>query len=175
MKKLLLLLAFPILWSCEGDRGPMGPPGLDGTNILGQTFEYENVDFNYDFNANLFTRILDIPPEIAIEPSDAILVYRLEIQNVNGNSVETWSLIPQNFFLPEGTIQYVYNHTDLDVELLIDGNFDLSNLDFGFTDNQVFRFVVLPSDFANDPKKDLSTYNQLTQALESEKLSLKEF
>ncbi len=58
----------------------------------------KTLDFNYDFNANLFTRILDIPPEIAIEPSDAILVYRLEYKMLTEIVLKRGVLIPQNFF-----------------------------------------------------------------------------
>ncbi|HEY9183841.1 MAG TPA: hypothetical protein VIM94_00790 [Salegentibacter sp.] len=75
-------------------------------------------------------------------------------------------MIPQNFFLDQGTIQYVYNHTDVDVELIIDGNFDLSNLDAGFTQDQVFRFVIVPSDFAESTGLDVANFNAVMNALD---------
>ncbi|MDQ7916708.1 collagen-like protein [Mesonia sp. MT50] len=169
MKKFFLgIMIAAGLMACEGDRGPQGPPGV---NVVGQTYEYEHVDFIYEPANNLYATILNVPPEIEVLTSDAILVYRLEVQN----NVETWSLIPQNFFLPQGTIQYVYNHTDADVELLIDGDFNLSGLDTGFTTNQIFRFVVIPSDFARDPKINIETYDELEKAVHQQDFQLKEF
>ncbi|MGO1585653.1 MAG: collagen-like protein [Mesonia sp.] len=173
MKKLFLgIMIAAGLMACEGDRGPQGSPGV---NIVGQTYEYENVDFGYEPSKNLYATILNVPSEIKVLTSDAILVYRLEEQLVDGNLIETWSLIPQNFFLPQGTIQYVYNHTDVDVELFIDGDFNLSGLDTGFTNNQIFRFVVIPSDFARDPKINIETYDELEKAVHQQDFQLKEF
>ena len=153
MKKIftLLLISVFVLSSCgnDGAVGPQGPPGangLDGLDGLGYTFE-ETVTFDYFSNENLYSAIIPISDDIATEQpeADAVLVYRLEVLTDEGVEFDTWSLIPQNFFIEEGTIQYVYNHTASDVEIIIDGNFDLSNLDAGFTENQTFRVIVIPS------------------------------
>ncbi|GAB2772384.1 collagen-like protein [Salinimicrobium soli] len=164
MKKIFYLLTLVsfTLASCS-DEGPPGPPGEPGVNIVGQTFEFENVDFNYDGDFNLYSYFITIPAEIEVLPSDAILVYRREILD----GAETWSLIPQNFFLDEGIIQYVYNHTDADIELIIDGNFDLSTLSTAWTDDQFFRFIVIPSDFALDTGVDVSDMNAVLSELEN--------
>lgn len=161
MKKLLSLLicATFVLTSCgdDGPPGPPGPPGEDGLYTVGVTYRY-NVEFTYYPNENLYAALLEFPPT---EPSDGILVYRRAlIQNV-----ETWSLIPQVFFLPEGIIQYVYTHTDEDVELIIDGNYNLANLSNQYTRNQVFRVIVVPSDFeasgidVNDMEAVMRSFN----------------
>ncbi len=151
MKKIFVFLAITsslIFASCEGDQGP---PGLDGINILGQVFE-ANVDFGYDGSTNLFSSgIITIPNNIEVFESDVILVYRFEEQViVGGQATDVWSPLPQNFFLNNGDIiQYVFNHTFVDVEVLIDGNFDLSTLGTGFTDDQIFRIAVVPAEFAD--------------------------
>ena len=158
MKKILAIICFIsfAVTSCStegppGPRGPQGPAGedgLDGLDGLGYTFE-RTVDFEYDEEANQYSAIIDIPMEVETinEEADAVLVYRLEtLEDTDGNPLDGWSLIPQNFFLEEGTIQYVYNHTVGDVEIILDGNYDLSNLDSGFTDGQTFRVIVVPSD-----------------------------
>lgn len=173
MKKLLTSLAIItfLLASCEGDRGPQGPegpPGEDGDGLLGYTYE-RTVNFDYFEEDNLYSAVIEIPDEVNTpEPaSDAVLVYRLEVLEDDDGEFDTWSLIPQNFFLDEGTIQYVFNHTDIDVEILIDGNFDISNLDAGFTDGQTFRIVVLPSaDFAQKNNIDISSYSEVMEALD---------
>ncbi|MBT8295164.1 MAG: hypothetical protein KJO51_01995 [Gramella sp.] len=153
MKKLLSLLmlaSFFFVACSDGDQGPpgpQGPPGVDGLDGLGYTYE-RTIDFDYFADVNYYSQLIDIPDEVAtFEPeSDAVLVYRLELLDANdGGTIDSWSLIPQNFFIDEGTIQYVYNYTVTDVEIIIDGNFDLSGLSSQFTDDQTFRIIVLPS------------------------------
>src|SRR5699024_11013019 len=98
------------------------------------------------------------PDDIETLESDAILAFRMEVDG----GVETWSLLPQVFFVKgKGTITYVYNHTPDDIELLIDGNFDLSGLSPDFTDAQVFRFVVVPSDFSDPQSMGIKTLSDL--------------
>lgn len=165
MKKISLLFAFIAftLTSCSSDEpGPQGPPGEPGINIVGQTFEFEDVDFTYFADGNFYATVIDIPAEIEVLESDAILVYRREV--IDGS--ETWSMIPQNYFLDEGIIQYVFNYTATDIELLIDGNYDLSGLDGAFTQNQFFRFIVVPSDYATATGVDVSDYDAVMKSLE---------
>lgn len=153
MKKILSLIVLTSLFfvSCSdgdpGPQGPQGPPGEDGLDGLGYTYE-RTVDLDYIAEFNYYSQIIDIPDDVAtIEPeSDAVFVYRLELVEADGGgTIDTWSLLPQNFFLDEGIIQYVFNHSASDVEIIIDGNYDLSGLDSGFTDAQTFRIVVIPS------------------------------
>ncbi len=170
MKKFLSLIVLTSLFfvACSdgdpGPQGPQGPPGEDGLDGLGYTFE-RTIDLEYLSDVNYYSQLIDIPAEVdTFEPeSDAVLVYRLELLDAEGGgTVDSWSLIPQNFFLEEGTIQYVYNHTVADVEIIIDGNFDLSGLSSQFTDDQTFRIVVLPSaTFEANADVDFSNFNQV--------------
>lgn len=162
MKNIFFTLAISIffLTACEG---PQGPPGQDGINILGQTFE-RTVNFQYNNSNGLQEVLVTVPNNIEVYESDAILVYRLD-GVVNGN-VDLWSLIPQNYFLEDGKImQYVYNHTFFDILLMIDGNFDLTTLGAQFTQNQTFRFVIVPSDFAQTTGVDIGDYQAVMNAL----------
>lgn len=162
MKKILLTLATAVVLftSCEG---PQGPPGLDGINILGQTFE-RTVNFQFNNQTGLQENLVTIPSFIEVYESDAILVYRLDGQLPN--NVKLWSLIPQNFFLSEGRIiQYVYNHTFFDILLMIDGNFDMATVPSNFTQNQTFRFVVVPSEFATTSGVNVHDYHAVMSAL----------
>ena len=162
MKKVTLLFGALIaifFISCEGPAGPPGFDGLDGLDgldgadgIQGQVFEVENVDFNYDAGGDIYSYIITFSDFTSFEvfESDAVLVYRFDgtVEYDDNTTADAWSLIPQNFFLPEGTIQYTNAHNFIDVEIFIDGNFDLSNLDPAFTNDQLFRIVILPSEFA---------------------------
>ena len=181
MKKATLLLgSFLTLFliSCEGPQGPPGFDGFDGLDgaqgpagedgIQGQVFEIDGVNFGYDANSNLHSAIINFGDNTDFEvfESDAVLVYRFdgEIELDDGSFANAWSLIPQNFFLDEGTIQYTAAHNFIDVELFIDGNFDLSNLNTDFTDNQFFRVVIVPSVFLTS-KMDKSNIDSVMNSL----------
>ena len=153
MKRILSLftLLALLLTACEGDPGPIGPqgpPGFDGINAdeyAAQSYEI-NIDFQYFSDTGLQEALINLPYDLL--DSDVVLVYRLEaIVEIDGIPTEAWSALPQNFFLEDSNIiQYIFNHTFADVELLIDGNFDLSTLSSEFTQNQRFRIVILPAD-----------------------------
>ncbi|MGI0106334.1 hypothetical protein [Salinimicrobium sp. WS361] len=168
MKKIFLLFAFATfsLTSCsdDGEVGPQGPPGEPGVNIMGQTFgDLTARNFTFDSDFNLYNHFFQIPADVEIYESDAILAYRLEVID----NVETWSLLPKTYFLEDGRIiQYSFNHTDEDVEVLITGNFDLETLSVDYLQNQYFKFVVVPSEFIDEMSIDISNHDAVMQALD---------
>jgi len=149
MKQLFLFLAVTttlLFTACEGDTGPPGDPGV---NILGQVFEVTTT-LDFDAGSGTYSKVLTIPSNIEVFESDVILVYRLEkvVGAPDGGNADAWAPLPQNFFLDNGDIiQYIFNHTFFDVEIIIDGDYDPSILSLDFTDNQVFRIAVVPSEF----------------------------
>nr|WP_298927639.1 collagen-like protein [uncultured Allomuricauda sp.] len=162
--------------SCEGPTGPPGFDGFDGVDgqdgldgIQGQVVEIDGVNFGYDVDGNIFSTLINFGDETNYEvrEADAVLVYRFDgtIDLDDNSTADAWSQIPQNFFLPEGTIQYVFAHTFVDLEIFIDGNFDLSAISTDFTDNQSFRIVFVPSVFANSSKMDTSNIENVMSAL----------
>ena len=173
-----ILGAFLVLFivACEGPAGPPGFDGLDGLDgldgepgIQGQVIEVDGVNFGFDPDANLFSTIIAFSDITNFEvfESDAVLVYRFDgtVDLDDGSTADAWSQLPQNFFLAEGTLQYVFAHTFVDVELFIDGNFDLSGLSTDFTDNQSFRIVIVPSQFADASRMDTSNLSAVMSAL----------
>ncbi|WP_222983777.1 collagen-like protein [Flagellimonas meishanensis] len=179
MKKFNTIIGALVVLFIVACEGPQGPPGFDGRDgldgldgldgIQGQVVEVDGVNFGYDVEGNIWSTLINFSDVTNFEvfESYAVLVYRFDglIDLNDGSTADAWSQIPQSFFLPEGTIQYVSAHTFLDVELFIDGNFDLSILDPGFTDNQSFRIVFVPSEFANSPEIDLSNIQNVLSAL----------
>lgn len=179
MKKITLLFgAFLTLFliSCEGPQGPPGPPGLDGfdgidgeAGIQGQVFEVNGVNLGYDVEGNLFQTALAFQDYTSFEvlPNDAVLVYRFDgvAGFPDGSEFNSWGLLPQNFFLEGGTIQYVTSHTEKDVQILIDGNFDLANISTDFTDDQIFRIVIIPGVAAATAKMDRSNIESVMKSL----------
>nr|WP_298997816.1 collagen-like protein [uncultured Allomuricauda sp.] len=176
MKKInTIFSAFLLLFivACEG---PEGPPGFDGApgppgepGIQGQVIEVDGVNFGFDPDNNLFSALIAFSDvtDFEIFESDAVLVYRFDgtIDLDDGSTADAWTQIPQSLFLPEGTIQYVFAHTFVDVELFIDGNFDLSGISTDFTDNQSFRIVILPSEFADSSRMDTSNLSAVMSAV----------
>lgn len=182
MTKFNTILGICLLFLVAACEGPVGPPGFDGLDgldgldgvdgqdgIQGQVIEVDGVNFNYDVTGNIYNTLISFADITNFEvfESDAVLVYRFDntVDLNDGSTADVWSQIPQSFFLPEGSIQYVAAHTFVDVELFIDGNFDLSALDVGFTDNQSFRIVIVPSVFANSSKLDTSKLSNVMDAL----------
>ena len=179
MNKFSTILGAVIVFvfaACEGPQGPPGFDGLDGLDgapgapgIQGQVVEVEGVDFGYDAQANLFSTLITFSDVTNFEvfESDAVLVYRHDgvIELSDGSTADAWTQIPQNYFLNEGTIQYVFAHTFVDVELFIDGNFDLSTLSTDFTDNQLFRIVFIPSEYAQSADFDASNIESVMSKL----------
>jgi hypothetical protein len=149
MKKLttmILLFASAFILSCEG---PMGPPGEDGTNLLGTIFELEG-DFQPSNNYELF---FDFPNNFEIYDTDVVLVYILwDVVNLNGKNTDVWRLLPQTIVLDEGVIQYNFDYTVNDVRIFLEATIPFSELLPAETQDQVFRIAVLPADFIASKK-----------------------
>ncbi|MGB7393341.1 MAG: collagen-like protein, partial [Pricia sp.] len=149
--------------SCEGDPGPPGRDGLEGPQgpagegEFARVFEVDGVDFVYIDEQNLYETILtfDDFTSFDVQPNDGILVYQFDraVDFDNGNTENVWNLIPQSFFTEQGTVQFTSGYTATDVEILISGNFDLIDLDTGFTQDQIFRIVIVPG-IAAEAKMD---------------------
>ena len=148
MKNILFVLAITSSFffsSCEGDPGPPGEPGI---NILGQVFEV-TVDFTV---GNDFQQLVTIPSNVEVFESDVLLVYWLEdvVPDGSGGTLDLWSPLPQTIYLDGGgSFQYTFNHSFIDVLLFLQGDVDLSTLGSGFTNDQIFRIAVVPSEFAD--------------------------
>lgn len=159
MKKAIILgLVGSLVAACEDERGPAGP----GDDSLGQVFEVD-LSFDYDSENRFWITGTGIPSDIVVYESDVVLAYRFVDELPNGDFV--WEMLPNVYFLEGGTIQYVFNHTVADVELIIDGNFDLRDLHPDYTDDQLFRFVVAPAAFVTENKVDLTDYEAVVEAL----------
>ena len=146
MKRLLSLFTVFALFfiACEGPQGPPGFDGLDGLDgldgaiIASSAFEIE-IDFN---DANYYEFIEAYGFEVL--PSDVTLVYILW-ETDNGQDI--WRLMPQTTYLnDDSTLVYNFDFTQDDVRFFLDGTADFSTLDDVWTQDQVFRVVVVPAD-----------------------------
>lgn len=170
MKKLNLFLGALItvfFISCEGPQGPPGFDGFDGVdgldgadgiNILGQVVDIEGT-FTLDNDYSIF---YEFPQSIEVFESDVVLVYMLwdVTEDSNGELVDIWRLMPQTRILDQGLLQYNFDYTFFDVNIFLESDFDLSTLQAGDTDNQVFRIAILPAE-STTGKLDTSNINSV--------------
>jgi hypothetical protein len=143
MKKILLLLSLSILLllsSCY----------IENDNIqvasLSQVFE-TTVDFT---NSNDYSQLVNIPLDIEVYESDVILVYWLEdvISDGTGGTFDVWTPLPQTIYTTQGSFQYSFNHTFIDVFLFLQGDINLDSLSSNLTNNQTFRIAIVGAEFA---------------------------
>lgn len=169
MRNLILFIAISstiLFVSCKGERGPQGPPG--GVEYA-KVFEKTVRDFSYDNTYNqLFSDFYAFP--FTVYESDAVLAYHYEGQTDigNGETADVWTQLPQSVFYNDGTgdfFQYNFNHTFVDVQFTIEGNFPLTNIDPADSKNQTFRIAVVPSEFAktNPSMNDILEVMEMTE------------
>ena len=146
MKRLFsLFTVFALLFiACEGPQGPPGFDGLDGLDgldgaiIASSAFEIV-IDFNADNNYEYIEAY-----GFEVLPSDVTLVYILWDTD---NGQDIWRLMPQTTYLnDDSTLVYNFDFTQNDVRFFLDGTTDFSTLDNVWTQDQVFRVVVVPAD-----------------------------
>ena len=143
MKKIitLLVLATFILTSCEGPQGPPGFDGFDGEDgglIVANAFQIE-VDFTAANNYEIIEAY-----GFEVLPYDVTLVYNAWDTDNLGNPI--WRLLPQIIEFNEGQLQYNFDFTQDDVRIFLDGTIDFGLLGNEWTQNQLFRVVVIPAD-----------------------------
>jgi hypothetical protein len=157
MKKIFILFAVVGLVafsSCTGDDGQQGPPGEDGLpGYINKVFEVVNVNFN---TSNDFLNTYDLTQPI--NSDDSILVYEL-VDTSDG--IDTWALLPQVYYLPQGTAQYNYNFSFDRFTILMDASFDMKLLPNSYTSGKIFRVVIIPGQMTSKSvnKVDYSDYN----------------
>ncbi|MBU2940503.1 hypothetical protein KO494_13225 [Lacinutrix sp. C3R15] len=141
MKRILstLFVFALLLTSCQGEDGI---DGEDGGIFVASSFEIE-IDFNAANNYEYFEDY-----GFYVYPSDVTLVYILW-ETADGQDV--WRLMPQQVTFDEDTaneseLTYNYDFTQNDVRFFLDGTVDLSAIGSEWTQNQVFRVVVIPAE-----------------------------
>jgi len=139
----------------RGPQGPVGPEGAPGES--GYVFEWSNINFTADNDYEVF---LEYPEDFEVYDSDVALVY---ITKDYGEVI--WKALPQSVIHPNGLLQYNFDFTKYDVRLFLNADFDLDILGAVDTDGWVARVVVVPGNFWNTGRIDLSDYNAVKEAL----------
>lgn len=170
MKKFTLLLmllgAGLFLESCyvenEGPPGPRGFDGRDGLDGLdGQDGEEAYVfEYQFDFIADDYSRILPLPDDFTMLETDVALVYFL--WSVENDGTEIWRQLPQTLITSDGLLQYNFDFTIYDVSVWLDADFPLGFLGSEYLDNWIARVVVVPAQYGRgEPVVDLTNYEEV--------------
>ncbi len=152
MKKIILLFTVVGVFGFQSCSGPEGPQGPTGYNVEAEVFEVF-ADFT---TTNNFSTLVNLNPTIL--SSDMILVYRrFDIYN----GADVWRLIPQTVYLSQGNLDYNFDFTKNDINLFLDSDFDLRTLSAQYTQNQLFRIVIIPGYFSSRNAIDLNNYHEV--------------
>ncbi|WP_062055626.1 hypothetical protein [Aquimarina longa] len=160
---ILLCITTFISTSCSSDDDRID---LD---TIGKTFEVAKINFTSDNN---ISRIgVTIPNTIEVFESDVALVYVRDPQISSNERADAWEPLPRTFFFDNnGYAQFRYNfifdadRNIFDIEIILESD-NFAALDTTFTQNQVFRVVIVPSSFPKNSKVDLSDINAVKSAL----------
>ena len=111
--------------------------------------------------ANSYSRIITLNPPIY--SSDMVLVYR-SFDVINNQNV--WRQLPQTVYIAQGELDYNFDFTRNDINLFLDSNFDLATLGAAYSQNQLFRVVIIPGYFSNKSNKEVNfnDYNSVVRA-----------
>lgn len=139
-----LLLGFVMLAGCRGERGPAGPPGPAGPagpggGEGGLTRDVFEVTAQLTSQNEFFEAFVLEPP---IEAEDVVLVYLLWDFS---DGTDIWRPLPVTIFDNSGTFIYNFDFTTDDFAIFIEGDFNLASLGPEWTEDQIFRIVVLES------------------------------
>ncbi|RZJ64579.1 MAG: hypothetical protein EOO45_18680 [Flavobacterium sp.] len=159
MKKIFLLLTVGILslTSCNNDDDFVNTTPVGDGDTVGETFDLNNVNLTFDPNTGRYAylTIFDRP----IVSSDVVLVYRRYMDD----GFNVWQSIPRTIYFDNGDeLDYDFNFSVNDVLIYATGNFDVGFAP-GFTQNQQFRIVIVPSDFVSGV--DVNNYNEVARKM----------
>ncbi|UJH91486.1 collagen-like protein [Antarcticibacterium sp. 1MA-6-2] len=179
MKKIftLLFVSTILFSSCSeegprGPEGPQGPPGEDGAGSrTGLVLDFNPVDLNA---GNDYSILIDFnDQDVTVRETDAVFVYLKvdEDGTADGLPVEVFRLLPQTYYVEDGEVQYNYDFTFFDVSIFMDGTANFENLDPAYTQDQVFRVVILPASMA--ASLDTSNMNNVLKAMNVQEKEVK--
>lgn len=146
--------------------GPMGPPGVDGDNLLSTVIEIEG---NFT-PANNYLLYYSFPSKLNVYDSDVVLAYILweTASTNNGGTTDVWRPLPQTVILNDGVLQYNFDYTTADVQIFLEGTTDFNKLRPAETHNQIFRIVVVPAAFLKKTTIDFKDYDAVMNSIETE-------
>jgi hypothetical protein len=124
-------------------------------DTISEVFEFTGVNFN---TQNNFSVNLVYPHQIYT--SDMVLVYHL--YEVSGGQ-DVWRLMPQTYYLDYGDeLDYNFEFNTNFSKVFLGSNFNLNDLHASWSQDQVFRVVVIPGFFVNKTANPVNFNNYHT-------------
>ena len=153
----------------QGPEGPQGPQGEPGDALVGTVLDLEVSNFNADNN---YTLSVDFNAEdVEVWETDAVLVYMAfgQYEDPDGIPYYVWRQLPQIIYTDDGEqIQYTFEYSFFDLNIILESSIPYANfntIDATYTDNQLFRVIIVPADFAETQSVDISNYNAVMEKL----------
>lgn len=157
-KFIFSAIAFFLLLTGCGERGPVGPEGPRGPQgpagpeVLPVSFEFE-ADLLQSTNFEYFQ---EIPEDIEVFESDVMLAYVLE-DYIEEDDLEVWRKLPLTEFNNSGTTILDFDYTVADIRIFQHANYGLGAADQ--YEGLLIRAVHVPAEMLTTMK-----LNNLTSA-----------
>ena len=133
--------------------------------MIGQGFEVQ-ASFT---ESNDYSQIFEFPASIEVFSTDIVMAYLLwDVDPNTGNDI--WQQLPVSVFFSDGELQYAFDHTLIDIKLFLTGDTDLSTVSSDFTQDQIFRVVILPVEYVQSENVDLQSPGEVMQAVGEENI-----
>ena len=162
MKRIILLLAITTTFLFQG----CTTNEEIKAEILAEVFEV-TTSFN---PTNNYSKLITLNPPLY--RGDMVLVYRL-FGVINGQDL--WRQLPQAVYLQQGELNYNFDFTRNDINIFLESDFDLTTLGAAWSQNQVFRVVIIPGYLSNKNSKavDFNDYNAVVNAFNIKESQIK--
>lgn len=171
MKKIYLLpllIGALFFQACEG---PMGPPGIDGMDGVDGV---DGEDGGLFLSTVLETSVNFTEEEgfqaafnLEIYEDDNLMIYKAIGADEEENIV--WMPLPQTLFLEDGLVIYNYYFTSKFFSIFMDSSIPPADLPAEYTNDQYFRIVVIPGQFAEESARiDWNDYRSVMKWLGKE-------
>ena len=165
MKKYYLLLCIIGALGFQACEGPQGPPGIDGMDGTPGVDGEDGIDGGLFLSSVLETSINFTEENeyragflFEIPEADNLLIYLALEVDEEENVV--WMPLPQTFFVGEGMVIYNYYFTREYFSIFLNTTVAASELTADFTENQVFRVVVVPGQYLEEAARvDFNDYH----------------
>lgn len=168
MKKFYLLILIVGAFSFQACEGPEGPPGIDGLDgVDGVDGEDGGLFLSTVLEASVnFTEEnqYQVAYGLEIYEGDNLLVYVALGLDEQENII--WMPLPQTFFVEGGMVIYNYYFTKSYFSIFLDSSVPPADLEAEFTENQYFRIVIIPGEYAEPAARvDLNDYDAVMKWL----------
>lgn len=147
-----------------GAAGPAGPAGPAGASGTAKVFDFQGINFTA---ANEYTVGIEYARNtMTVGANDVVLVY--EFAGSTQDNTTFWKPLPQTYYSNNNPVVYNFAYSNKAVLIFIDAAANvLPTLGAAFTNDQVFRVVIIPGSLRNGrsikPDIDFNNYAEVAK------------